>query len=591
MLAAAALGRAEEAAEAAKPLLADATPESFVFFEGFQGETHAFVRTGHSAYGGKNVSAAPHSVAGGPEGDKMLTLFEGAAEAQHPLKYGMVAMFDKALDLSEGDEPLVLQYEHRPQNGMVCDGGYAKVLLADPDAGNIPMVTSASVSQANSGVDISKPEYYGVMFGPDKCGMTNKVHFIMRHKSPKTGKWSEHHLKSPPPVAEGTNTALYTLVLRPADNTFEVRVNGEVKRQGSILEELEPPINPPKEIDDPTDSKPADWVDDAKIKDPEASKPDDWDEDAPPTIPDEEAVKPAAWLDDEEPMVPDPTQTVPEEWDEEEDGEWQAPFVPNPKCEAAPGCGKWIRPTKKNPAYKGKWVAPLIDNPAYKGEWKPRRIENPGYFLDEHPARKLVLSGLMFEVMINTGGIAFDNVLVSQDEASSSAFTAATWAIENADQTAAAKEERLRIAREARLKLLEEGGLWNTAQYYFGELSEFVESHLVLSVVVASLVIVASTVYCFTLPTEPDLAMPEGEYDEYEEDGPTGTAHVGGRAAGRQVQAAGVGDSDAEEEEEEEEAADEDEAEAEDEAEDEAKDTGVRARAGARKDEAEETAE
>ncbi len=44
MLAAAALGRAEEAAEAAKPLLADATPESFVFFEGFQGETH--VRAG-----------------------------------------------------------------------------------------------------------------------------------------------------------------------------------------------------------------------------------------------------------------------------------------------------------------------------------------------------------------------------------------------------------------------------------------------------------------------------------------------------------------------------------------------------------------
>jgi len=29
----------------------------------------------------------------------------------------------------------------------------------------------------------------------------------------------------------------------------------------------------PQEIDDPSDSKPTDWVDDAKMDDPEASKP------------------------------------------------------------------------------------------------------------------------------------------------------------------------------------------------------------------------------------------------------------------------------------------------------------------------------
>lgn len=44
------------------------------------------------------------------------------------------------------------------------------------------------------------------------------------------------------------------------------------------------------------------------------------------------------------------------------------------KCEAAPGCGEWVRPMKSNPEYKGKWSAPLIDNPAYKGVWKPRQI-------------------------------------------------------------------------------------------------------------------------------------------------------------------------------------------------------------------------
>jgi hypothetical protein len=65
-------------------------------------------------------------------------------------------------------------------------------------------------------------------------------------------------------------------------------------------------VNPPKEIDDPTDSKPEDWVDDKRITDPEASKPEDWDEDAPFEIVDTEAEKPEGWLDNEPEMIPDP---------------------------------------------------------------------------------------------------------------------------------------------------------------------------------------------------------------------------------------------------------------------------------------------
>lgn len=48
------------------------------------------------------------------------------------------------------------------------------------------------------------------------------------------------------------------------------------------------------------------------------------------------------------------------------DGEWEAPQIPNPKCETAPGCGHWVRPMKNNPNYKGKWKAPMIDNPNYQ---------------------------------------------------------------------------------------------------------------------------------------------------------------------------------------------------------------------------------
>jgi len=48
------------------------------------------------------------------------------------------------------------------------------------------------------------------------------------------------------------------------------------------------------------------------------------------------------------------------------DGEWEAPQVPNPACEAAPGCGLWKHPQINNPQYKGKWKAPLVDNPNYQ---------------------------------------------------------------------------------------------------------------------------------------------------------------------------------------------------------------------------------
>ena len=47
-------------------------------------------------------------------------------------------------------------------------------------------------------------------------------------------------------------------------------------------------------IDDPNDSKPSDWVDEAQIVDPDATKPDDWDEDAPKKIPDMDATIPVS---------------------------------------------------------------------------------------------------------------------------------------------------------------------------------------------------------------------------------------------------------------------------------------------------------
>lgn len=67
-------------------------------------------------------------------------------------------------------------------------------------------------------------------------------------------------------ITEQGMSTLYTLHVR-ADQTFQVRVNGEAEKNGTLLEDFEPSVNPPKEIDDPKDTKPEDWVDTAKIPD------------------------------------------------------------------------------------------------------------------------------------------------------------------------------------------------------------------------------------------------------------------------------------------------------------------------------------
>jgi hypothetical protein len=74
-----------------------------------------------------------------------------------------------------------------------------------------------------------------------------------------------------------------------------------------------------------------------------------------------DAKKPDDWLDDEPNTIADPglcfmlhartyritnphiDASKPEEWDDEEDGDYIAPTIPNPKCDAVSGCGEWKR--------------------------------------------------------------------------------------------------------------------------------------------------------------------------------------------------------------------------------------------------------
>ncbi|KAJ5171702.1 Calnexin [Penicillium capsulatum] len=324
----------------------------------------------------------------GIEGDEGLVVKNAAAH------HAISAKFPKKID-NKG-KTLVVQYEVKPQNSLVCGGAYLKLLQENK-----------KLHQE----EFSNATPYVIMFGPDKCGATNKVHFIFRHKNPKTGEYEEKHLNTPPVARTSKVTSLYTLIVKP-DQTFEILVNGESVKAGSLLEDFTPSVNPEKEIDDPKDKKPSDWVEEPKIADPKATKPEDWDEEAPFEVLDEEAEKPEDWLENEPTSIPDPEAEKPEDWDDEEDGDWIAPTVPNPKCAEVSGCGEWVRPMTKNPDYKGKWSAPLIDNPDYKGVWAPRKIANPNYFEDKTPANLEPMGAIGFEIWTMQSDILFDNIYI-----------------------------------------------------------------------------------------------------------------------------------------------------------------------------------
>lgn len=320
--------------------------------------------------------------------------------------YGAAVKFDP-VSVGDGDS-FAVQFEAKFEEGLSCGGSYIKLFN----------------SEGKSSEEFNADTRYVIMFGPDRCGATNKVHFILQHKSPVTGLWEEKHLSTPPSVPSERRTHLYSLLIRP-DNTVEVRIDGEKTFSGSLLQDMQPPVNPPQEIDDPTDSKPADWVDNAKMDDPESSKPDDWDEDAPFMIPDPSASMPSGWLEDEPLKMADPKSKRPDDWDDEEDGEWEAPVIENPKCTV--GCGKWEAPKINNPAYKGKWYAPKIDNPAYIGEWKPRQIANPEYFVDESPYKIPTIDSIGIDIWTMDKGIIFDNIVVDKNPEKVVEFGEATF--------------------------------------------------------------------------------------------------------------------------------------------------------------------
>uniref|UniRef100_A0A915AGM8 Calnexin n=1 Tax=Parascaris univalens TaxID=6257 RepID=A0A915AGM8_PARUN len=315
-------------------------------------------------------------------------------------------------------------YEVKYEDGQECGGGYIKLLSAGAE------------EKLNEFTDKTP---YTIMFGPDRCGQSVKVHFIVRFTNPKSGVITEHHAKqSNKPLSsyfDDRRSHLYTLIVHPNDK-FEVLVDNYEIMSGSLLTDLEPSITPPATVDDPDDKKPADWDEREMIDDPDARKPDDWDEDAPKEIEDKSAVKPADWLEEEPMHIHDPAAKKPDDWDDELDQQWEAPLIPNPKCKDVSGCGPWKRPMIANPNYKGKWKTPRISNPAYKGKWSPRQIENPNYF-EAHPYKQMTpITALGIELWTMSANIIIDNVYVGDDVGAAAKFASQTFTLKQTQESA-----------------------------------------------------------------------------------------------------------------------------------------------------------
>merc|ERR1712151_1283165 len=210
---------------------------------------------------------------------------------------------------------------------------------------------------------------------------------------------------------EGEGTShLYRLIVKP-DNTVRVEIDEEKIYEGSLKEDWE--LLQPKEISDPDDKKPSDWVEDSMMDDPTDKKPDDW---------------------VEEKRIVDPEAKKPDDWDDEDDGEWEPPMIDNPEYK-----GPWEPEMVQNPDYKGPWVHPMIDNPDYKAD------DNLFAVCDEE------CTHVGFELWQVKAGTIFDDIIVTDSAEEAQQFAEETFHKKRESEKAkfdAIKEEEVKAQEQ-----------------------------------------------------------------------------------------------------------------------------------------------
>jgi len=323
--------------------------------------------------------------------------FFGDEEAAKGLQTSQDAKFyaisAKTKEFSNEGKDLVIQYSVKFEQDIDCGGGYLKIGAFEPEK-------------------FEGESKYNIMFGPDICGSsTKKTHVIFNYNDKNLDKKSEVKAE------KDTLSHLYTLIVKP-DNTYEVQIDMEKVADGSLEEGW--PFLEPKEIRDPDEKKPEDWVDEEMMDDPEDKKPEGHDD-----IP---------------AKIADPKATKPDDWDDESDGTWEAPQIDNPD-------------------YKGEWKAKRIKNPAYKGVWEAKLIANPKYAPDDKLYKYDKFSTVGIDVWQVKSGTIFDNILITDDVAYAKEHAEKTWKAQKDGEKAAkekADEEKRKKDEEERAKAEEE---------------------------------------------------------------------------------------------------------------------------------------
>lgn len=307
------------------------------------------------------------------------------------------------------NKTFVIQFEARAQLLFTCTSAY------------ISIFTDPSFNPS----ELSNSTKYFIEFGPEKCGRHNQTRFnILTTSTNEKGEIIQtvHKLKHPHWIPVDEISHLYTLIIR-TNNTFEYLVDNRSLRNGTFVDDFDPPLFELPFIDDPDDKKPDDWDDRPIIPDPFEKKPDDWDDNAPYKIPDPKRMKPpAGWLFDEPEYISEEKAQKPKDWNDLLMGEWTPQKVPNPKCIRAPGCGPYRPPLIRNPKARGKWRPKYVHNPFYKGEWKPNKIKNPKYNKELNGSSENQvfvmppLTGIGFNLWTEQREYAFTNILIATNE-------------------------------------------------------------------------------------------------------------------------------------------------------------------------------
>merc|ERR1719164_359752 len=302
------------------------------------------------------------------------------------------AISTKMKEFSSQGKTVVIQFSVKHEQDIDCGGAYLKLGAFD---------------QAK----FEGSSEYNIMFGPDICGSaTKKTHVIFNYKGKNLDKKKEVRAES------DTLSHLYTLIVNP-DGTYEVQIDMNKVDSGKLEDGWD--FLEPKQIRDPDEKKPADWVDEAESTIPRTRKPEGY--------------------DDIKAKIADPKAKKPDDWDDESDGTWEAPQI-------------------DNPAYKGPWKAKKIKNPAYKGVWEAKLIDNPKYAPDSTIGTYAKFNTVGIDVWQVKSGTIFDDILVTDDVEYAKAHGEKTWKAKKDGEKAAKDkaDEEKRKADEAKRKADEE---------------------------------------------------------------------------------------------------------------------------------------